>query len=76
MIHLSLYIGDHFNDDIKILLGADVIGLILTGTVVKIYNKLVAVRTHLGWTVFEQQTPTKQTPFMVGLLTNTLDTSE
>ncbi|XP_054278588.1 uncharacterized protein LOC128997031 [Macrosteles quadrilineatus] len=41
--------------DVKILLGADVLVNLYTGTMQKIDDKLVAIETYLGWTVMGKQ---------------------
>ncbi|XP_059047188.1 uncharacterized protein LOC131842631 [Achroia grisella] len=48
----GIVINDNDNvTDIGLLIGADMIGTLLTGRVVQITDKLVALETKLGWTV-------------------------
>ncbi|GFS80201.1 DUF1758 domain-containing protein [Trichonephila clavipes] len=41
--------------EIDLLIGADVMGRLLTGNVVTLHSGLTAVETKLGWTVFGKQ---------------------
>ncbi|KAJ0170919.1 hypothetical protein K1T71_013691 [Dendrolimus kikuchii] len=43
------------NDDIGILIGADISGFLLTGTFVQLENGLTAIKTKLGWTLQGQE---------------------
>lgn len=54
--------------DVKVLLGSDVLGDLYTGVSEKLHNGLVAVETHLGWTIMgKQYTSSKNQNALVSL---------
>lgn len=53
--------------EIKLLLGADIIGRLMTGRIVKVNGNMIATETTLGWTVMGQQ-HVEQSAAMLSLL--------